>query len=194
VDRVDDLLAGVDVGPLPEYGYAIATRATRGALALQFLRAVGSTGVFLAIALLAPREFNRLIVYSFIFAGLGGVAILNCLPVWWRLRSDPWVIWNCRFAQVQSGRSKLPTLVLTSEQGECVLAVWGWRGRAAGIAGCDGGQVWLAGDPRSAAIVAAPGGTPLLWARPISDPRKRESRRLAVLGLEAEAPPPLSAR
>jgi len=56
---------------------------------------------------------------------------------------------------------------------------WRWRELNA----CDRAEVWMAGDPARAGVVAPPGGAHLLWARRPLGARRRESLRRATVGV-----------
>jgi hypothetical protein len=79
-------------------------------------------------------------------------------------------------------------LVLDEEHTLTILSTaWRWRE----LDGCDGKEVWFAGDPRSHGVASTPGGSHLLMARAPRWASRRErlrSQALAVAPLaEAEA-------
>jgi hypothetical protein len=117
--------------------------------------------------------------------GFGISTLFNAARMWRHLRRHPWRTWPSRFHEVGGGGTLNgnPTLVLGSACGdEFVLAIvstkWRWRRLDA----CDGGDVWLAGDPRAGGVVARPGGTCLLWARRPRLAERREMLRRQVVG------------
>jgi hypothetical protein len=118
---------------------------------------------------------------GFFIAAFGLLGLVASVRMGWCLRRHPWQAWSCRFREARSlpAPNGSPTLVIDAPGGHeqfvlsVVSTVWRWRA----LEPCDGGEVWLAGDPARGGVVAPPGGTQLLVARRPLSAKRRESLR-----------------